>query len=148
MIVLILLTICITIDSADDNIYINDTTTNETLINETLINDTYILGNDSGEAVTDGKIYSNIPLATIKAKPSCGCNHGYYWHVRTFEDYCPHCHRYGVLRNVHKYPARYEQELTCLHCGADYCGVCGKEKYSWSHYRLTPKQKGVIYTTE
>lgn len=85
---------------------------------------------------TSDRVYSKYPLVTITARPSCGCGYGYWWHTRTFISYCPHCHRYGTLANVHKYPARYEQELTCRHCGADYCGVCGKEKYSWSRYYL------------
>ena len=82
------------------------------------------------------KIKSSVPLITIVAKPSCGCNNGYYWHRRTFVNYCPHCHRYGALYNKHKWQSRYEQELTCRYDDCDYCGVCGKEKYSWSHYYL------------
>ena len=48
----------------------------------------------------------------------------------------PHCHRYGVLYDAHKWQARYEHEWTCKKCGADYDAVTGKEKYSWSHYYL------------
>jgi hypothetical protein len=170
VITLILLTICITVDSADDNI-INETA-NETIIingtnvtinatnakpiivlkspepqkegNYTKINGTYVkTGN--GQAKTDGKIYSEVPLITITSKPSCGCNHGYYWHKRTFENYCPNCHRYGTLHNAHKWGSRYERELTCSHCDSDFCGVCGKEKYGWSRVRLTPKVNGIEY---
>lgn len=77
------------------------------------------------------------PTITITAKPSCGCRYSYSWRTNTFINYCPHCHKYGTLKNVHKWQARYEQELTCTYCGADYCGQCGKEKYSWSRYYLT-----------
>ena len=92
-----------------------------------------IVGKSSDKIHT---IKQKYPIVTITAKPSCGCGYGYHWHTRSFVSYCPHCHRYGTLANVHKYPARYEQELTCRHCGADYCGVCGKEKYSWSNVYL------------
>lgn len=144
VIVLILLTICITVDSADDNIT-NEATNETTIINETIIiNGTYVT-TGNGQAKTDGKLYSEVPLVTITSKPSCGCNHGYYWHKRTFENYCPNCHRYGTLHNAYKRGARYERELTCSYCDSDFCGVCGKEKYSWSRVRLTPKAKGVIY---
>lgn len=142
LICLILLTICIAVDYADVQ---NNETNNANItvtqknIKTTKVNDTYIIDDinqSSFVASSSDKVYYDCPEVTIRARPSCGCNHGYYWHTRTFVDYCPHCHRYGVLKNVHKYPARHEQELTCTHCGADYCGVCGKEKYSWSHYRL------------
>lgn len=141
VICLILLTICIAVDYAD--VQTNKTSNSTTITNGNAktvkTNDTYIIEdiNKSSFVVSsDDEIHYLHPEVTIKAKPSCGCRYGYYWHTRTFVDYCPHCHRYGVLRNVHKYQARYEQELTCTHCGADYCGVCGKEKYSWSRYRL------------
>ena len=88
---------------------------------------------ESYNVVTVKPKYSTI---TITAKPSCGCNNGYYWHTRTFIDYCPHCHHYNALYNKHKYQARYEQELTCKFCDSDFCGVCGKTKYSWSRVYL------------
>ena len=40
------------------------------------------------------------------------------------------------LAHLNSNTARFEQELTCEKCGADYCGVVGKEKYSWSNYYL------------
>ena len=106
------------------------------------------MNNNSGEAVTDGKIYSETNLVKITAKPSCGCRHSYCWHIREFENYCPKCHRYDCLGNKHKYGAKYEQEVTCLVCDADFCGVCGKEKYSWSHSYLNPKDSKVTYVGE
>lgn len=140
-IVTILLGVCITVDSADETI---TNTQNETitLTNTTLINDThYVLDNNSGVATVqnNGKIIvekTQYPTITITARPSVRSNYKYKWYTTTWIDYCPHCHKYNVLYNAHKYPARHEQELTCKKCGADYCGVVGKEKYSWSHYYL------------
>ena len=155
IIVSLLLALCVAVDYATNNTDI--ITSNDTGImipdNVTFINGSYVdLSNDSGIAKTDGKIYTDkknvkvkkqkkAPTVTITSKPSCGCNYGYYWHTMTFKSYCPHCHKTGTLRNVHKWPARFEQELTCDPklggCGADYCGCCGKEKYHWSRYYLT-----------
>lgn len=115
-------------------------------VNATYSNGEYVLlPNGSGVAVSDGKIHTEKqkkvekpkPKVTITAKPSCGCRYSYRWHTTTFVNYCPHCHRYGTLYNKHKYGARHEHELTCRYDDCDYCGVCGKEKYSWSSYRLT-----------
>ena len=148
-VVLVLLSICITVDYAT-----NDTITN--INNKTMEIDTskYIMVNDSRGvyvndsasvivAKTSDKIYTEKPkhkTVTITSRPSCGCRYSYSWRTRTFISYCPHCHKYGTLRNVHKWPARHEQELTCDPklggCGADYCGVTGKEKYSWSQFYL------------
>lgn len=144
-----LLTVCVAVDSADDEPI--TVTKNQTIQNKTkaviMTNGTYVpMTNDSGEAIPDGKVYSDEPLVCIKSKPSCGCNHGYHWHRTVFINYCPHCYRYGVLTNKHKWQSKYEQELTCSHCDSDYCGVCGKEKYSWSHYRLLKRSKGIVYT--
>ena len=142
LVVLFLLSVCMTIDYADDTI-INDngTSLNKTLTKEAIpVNGTAVVAlNNTARVIvvkSNDKIHYEHPIITITARPSCGCRYGYYWHKRTFISYCPHCHRYGTLYNAHKYPARHEQELTCRHCGADYCGVCGKEKYSWSHYYL------------
>ena len=154
VIVSLLLALCVCVDYAAN-------ATNDTIISNTdivipenviFINGSYVdLDNSSGIAKTDGKIYTDknvkvkkqekIPTITITSRPSCGCRHKYAWHTRTFKNYCPHCHKQGTLANVHKWPARHEQELTCSvakgGCGADYCGVCGKEKYSYSKYYLT-----------
>ena len=110
--------------------------------------DTIILDNGSNVAVNGSlgmikvkssdlvHIKKKYPTITITARPSVKSGYAYRWYTTTWIDYCPHCHRYGVLRNVHKWQARYEQELTCTRCGADYCGVVGKEKYSWSKVYL------------
>lgn len=152
MIVTLLLCVCITVDYADDNITIeniNSTVKQINTTNVTVLNGTqYVKGNSDDSyfvAKNSDKVYivkekskekTKIPIVTITSKPSCGCNYGYYYHTRSYIDYCPHCHHYNVLRNVHKWQARYEQELTCTNCGADYCGCCGKEKYSYSRVYL------------
>lgn len=145
MVVLLLLSICVTVDyAANDTI---TATSNQTLDQD--INSSVIVLNGSyysEEKVGVAKLHKVVtekpkqPLVSIVSKPSCGCRYSYTWHKRTFINRCPHCHKYNTLRNVHKWPARHEQELTCDTrlggCGADYCGCCGKEKYSWSKYYL------------
>lgn len=148
IIVSLLLALCVAVDYASNNTDITISNDPNIQGNVTFVNESYVyLSNGSGIAKTDGKIYTDkkvkvkkqkksVPTVTITSKPSCGCGYGYYWHTMTFKSYCPHCHKTGTLANVHKWPARHEQELTCDTrlggCGADYCGCCGKEKYSWS----------------
>ena len=141
IVILLLLSICVTVDYAS-----NDTitaTSNQTLdrnINSSIIvlNGSYYSEEKVGVAKLQKVVTEKpkLPLVSIVSKPSCGCRYSYTWHKRTFINRCPHCHKYNTLRNVHKWPARHEQELTCDPklggCGADYCGCCGKEKYSWS----------------
>ena len=145
--VLILLGICMSVDYATDyNENDTITVTNQTMdvkgiTNATYLNGThYALDNDSGIAKLHKVVVEKpkYPIVTITARPSCGCgkHYSYRWRTKSYISYCPHCHRYGVLYNTHKYQAKHEQELTCRHCGADYCGNCGKEKYSWSRYYL------------
>ena len=151
LIVLLLLSICVTVDYADNTTIdnFNDSVKQINTTNVTVLNGTsYVELNDNKSyfvAKNSDKVYivkekskekTKIPIVTITSKPSCGCNYGYYYHTRSYIDYCPHCHHYNVLRNVHKWQARYEQELTCTNCGADYCGCCGKEKYSYSRVYL------------
>ena len=135
MIVLILLMVCITVDYATNITITNINETEQVNVTETIIiNDThYVLKNTTGMAKlqNNGKTLvekQKLPTITIVSKPSCGCRNGYYWHKRTFINYCPYCRKYGVLTNLHKYPARHEQEISCSKCGSDWCGVCGKEK--------------------
>ena len=138
-------------DSADDTITNIQNSTNTNLQNKSIVyvNGTYYTDmKNSGKAVSDGKIYTEKTetnkktkpnkksTVTITARPSCGCHYSYKWRTNTFIDHCPHCHNYNCLRNVHKWQSKHEQELTCTRCGADYCGQCGKEKYSWSHYYI------------
>lgn len=150
LLTLILLTVCIAMDSATDtitNINNSDNQLEQLSKNEnyTIVNQTYyILDNNSGKAMGDGKIYTEkpkYPTYTITARPSCSnCvkNHrSYTWRTSTFINYCPYCNKYGTLYNAHKWQSKHEQEITCKICGGDFCGVCGKEKYSWSHKYLT-----------
>ena len=147
VIVSLLLALCVAVDYAtnDNEIITSNETATAIPENTTIINGSYVLDKDVGIAKTDGKLYTDksvktkktkAPRITITSKPSCGCNYGYWWHTNTFVNYCPYCHKYGTLYNAHKYPARYEQELTCRRCGSDWCGCCGKEKYSWSRVYL------------
>ena len=139
--VLLLLGVCAGIDYADDTITVKNTTVNVPK-GAIFVNNSSVVGLNESASTIVGRssdvVHYVHPIITITAKPSCGCGryYSYRWRTKTFINYCPHCHRYGVLYNAHKYQARYEQELTCRHCGADYCGNCGKEKYSWSKYYL------------
>lgn len=136
IIVLLLLSICITVDYADDTITVteNQTVDIDNSSGIIVLNDTYYAGETEGVAKLQSVVTERpkLPLITIISKPSCGCRNGYYWHKRTFVNYCPYCHRYGVLTNLHKWPARHEQEISCSKCRSDWCGVCGKEKMGYS----------------
>ena len=144
VIVSLLLAVCVCVDYAANETTITNVDPNDSVVlNDTnKINGTYYVNVEKKDKVTPIKKVviekPKLPIVTITAKPSCGCgrHYSYRWRTRSFVDYCPHCHRYGVLRNVHKWQAKYEQELTCTHCGADYCGNCGHEKYSYSKYYL------------
>lgn len=142
-IVLLLLCICATVDYADDvdSIVVTENLTQLNVSeNLTLVDGAYFDNSDKdiGVAKLQGVVVERqkLPLITIVAKPSCSCKNPYRWHKRTFINYCPYCKMYGVLTNLHKHPARFEQEISCGKCRADFCGVCGKEKYSWSHRYL------------
>ena len=138
--VLLLLSVCVSIDYADDTItseQIEPNVTNCTLINGVHYDN--VLVNNSKSQIKSYKVVTvkpKYPTITITARPSVRSGYAYRWYTTTWINYCPHCHRYGVLYNAHKYQARHEQELTCHRCGADYCGVVGKEKYSWSRTYL------------
>ena len=142
IIVLLLLGVCVTVDYADDTITAKNDKVNvpegAILVN----NSSMVYVNSSASTIvgkSSDKIYTvkqKYPTITITARPSVRSGYAYRWYTTTWIDYCPHCHRYNVLYNAHKYQARHEQELTCRRCGADYCGVVGKEKYSWSYYYL------------
>ena len=127
------------IDYADTNITI---TSNKTVTSQVKVNNTdgVLLINESNSSFvaksndTIHRIAPKYPVISMWAKPSCGCRYSYTWHKYTFIDYCPYCHYYNVLRKNPK--GVYEREYTCGHCGADYCAVCGKEKYSWSRVYL------------
>ena len=135
ILVLLLLSVCTTVDYADENITANATVLNDT--NCTLVNGThYSLCDDSGIAKVHKVVVEKpkYPLISMWAKPSVRSNYAYKWYYKTFIDYCPHCHHYNVLlKNPKGVP---EREYTCRRCGADYCVVTGKEKYSYSRYYL------------
>jgi hypothetical protein len=78
------------------------------------------------------KVTSKIVTAT--ARCSCGALGNYNFHKGTFLNYCPVCHKYGVLKwNPKSTP---EGEWTCK-CGADYCAACGKIKIKHKKTHLT-----------
>lgn len=105
--------------------------------NVSVVNDSYIdFYNKSMITVQENdKLYTDVPVISMKAKPSCGCRYSYkYWYNKRFVNYCPKCHHYGCLKKNPKMV--YEKEYTCGICDSDFCGVCGKEKYSWSNCYL------------
>ena len=133
--VLLLLSVCAGVDYADE-ITVNQTM-NDT--NCTLVNDTHYsheIIHENGVARIHKVVVEKpkYPLISMWAKPSCGCRYKYTWHYRTFINYCPNCHHYGTLRKNPK--GVPEREYTCARCSSDFCGCCGKEKYSWSRVYL------------
>ena len=69
---------------------------------------------------------SSVPI-TVTAKPSANNNLPYKDYTVTWKNQCPLCGHCETLAFNPK--GTYEGELTCLHCGADYCGVTGKDKH-------------------
>ena len=141
--VLLLLGVCAGIDYADDNISnLNESSLkNNAPKGAVIVNNSSMVYVNSSASVIVGrssdKIYTvkqKYPTISMWAKPSVRSGYSYRWYYKTFIDYCPHCHHYKVLlKNPKGVP---EREYTCRRCGADYCAVTGKEKYSWSHYYL------------
>ena len=66
---------------------------------------------------------------TVTAKPSAKSSLPYKDYTITWENHCPLCGHDGTL--VFNPKGTYEGELTCSHCGADYCAVTGKDK-NWN----------------
>ena len=142
-IVLLLLCLCMTIDYADDNIStkINQTVPKANDSTVIVSNNNAIIDLNNTHSVIVGKsgdtvhiIKPKVPTIGMYAKPSCGCRYSYTWHYREFVNYCPNCHHYGTLRKNPK--GVPEREYTCCRCSSDFCGCCGKEKYSWSRVYL------------
>lgn len=73
---------------------------------------------------------------TVTAKPSANNNLAYKDYTITWENHCPLCGHEGTL--VFNPKGTYEGELTCSHCGADYCAVTGKDK-NWKGPRACLK---------
>lgn len=136
IIVLLLLSICITVDyAANDTITVTNNQTLDRNINSSdiiVLNDTYYAGETEGVAKLQSVVIEKpkYPIIGMYAKPSCGCRYRYTWHYREFINYCPNCGHYGTLRRNPK--GVPEKEYTCHRCSSDWCGVCGKEKYSGS----------------
>ena len=141
-VVVVLLSVCVAFDYADAPII--TTTVNQSQAN--VSNCTLVNGVHYDNAIVKNKtvgvakvqkvviIKPKYPVITMTGKPSCSCGRysAYTWRTRSYVNYCPYCHRYGTLYNAHKYQARFEKEITCRRCSADFCINCGKEKYSWS----------------
>ena len=141
VIVSLLLALCVCVDYAANETTVSnmDQVNDSVKLNDTnVINGTYYVGVDNGTKVTALKkvviVKPKIPLVTITAKPSVRSKYAYKWYTRTWVNYCPNCKHYNVLLiNPKGVP---ERELTCKRCSSDFCGVTGKEKYSWSHVYL------------
>ena len=137
--VLLLLSVCVSVDyAANDTITVEQEQMNTS--NCTLIGGVHydnVIVNRSNKHIENYNVVvekPTYPVISMWAKPSVRSGYAYRWYKKTFIDYCPHCHYYGVLlKNPKGVP---EREYTCRRCGADYCAVTGKEKYSWSHYYL------------
>lgn len=97
---------------------------------------------------------NTVPTTTPKGetgeyKPSCAfCmkydGYKYVWYVVGWEMVCKHCGGKLVRELTRRVP---EAQLHCAKCGANYCGVCGREKV-WDRaraekYRITNTSKPV-----
>ena len=138
-IVSVLLCVCVSVDyAANDTITAEPekmNTTNCTLIGGVHY-DNKIISKDKGVAKLHKVVIEKpkLPLISMWAKPSVRSGYAYKWYYRTFINYCPNCHRYNsLLKNPKGVP---EREYTCKYCSSDFCGVTGKEKYSWSRVYL------------
>ena len=103
-------------------------------------NDSIVAVNQSASVIvgkSSDRIYrekAKYPTISMWAKPSVRSGYAYKWYYRTWINYCPNCHHYNtLLKNPKGVP---EREYTCKKCDSDFCGVTGKEKYSWSHKYL------------
>lgn len=143
--VLLLLSVCVSVDYADPIITTENhsqmNTSNCTLIGGVHYDDMII--NRSNKHIENYNVVvekPKYPTITMTGKPSCSrCyrNHcSYTWRTKTYINYCPHCHHWNCLGNKHKWGSRHEQEITCFACDSDFCVNCGKTKYSWSNVYL------------
>ena len=120
-----MLSVCVSVDYADDNITV---TANQSQVN--VSNCTEIEGVHYDTKVVNGTgiakvhrivhIKPHYPIITMTGKPSCSrcaSNHiPYKWFTKSYVNYCPNCHQYNTLGNKHKYGSRYEKEISCFHC--------------------------------
>ena len=98
----------------------------------------------------NGNTYTEDQTYTATGLQSCSRHKNSTYgtkYTNTFRDYCPHCGKTGVLTNKHKYSARYEGQVTCGNCDADYCIACGYEKVNGSKYHLTILKEYTAPTT-
>jgi hypothetical protein len=68
-----------------------------------------------------------ISTVTVTGKPSADTNLPYKNFTKTWYNFCTLCGDYNILTINPK--GTFEVELTCSHCGADYCAVTGKDKH-------------------
>ncbi|MGZ7117312.1 MAG: hypothetical protein ACXVHS_07685 [Methanobacterium sp.] len=73
---------------------------------------------------------------------SCSLCEDRYHHKQVFENYCPYCHRYGVL-NYEEASQWPEGIWYCTECDADFCLIHGKEHKDPTNAYLIP-YNGVI----
>lgn len=152
-VVLLLLSVCISVDYATNNDTISNINQSEmdiancsdancTVINGVHYDNLIVKSNESGIARLQNVVVTKpkYPIIVMTGKPSCtkcARNHiPYRWFTRSYINYCPNCHHYGTLGNKHKWQSRYEQEISCFRCDSDFDIYCGKEKYSWSNVYL------------
>ena len=133
-IVLLLLTVCIAIDSASEINNQNDTKVdipkNVVVVNESAYGENKIVEHD-GKVHTDKKVKekSKKPTITVYGYPTCyTCwrTQRYRCVKMTYINYCPNCKKYGTLRNNPKGVA--DGEITCSRCDCDFCCYCGRDK--------------------
>ncbi len=140
---ILLLVCCVAVDYADGTI----SNLNESSLAKNVPNGAILVNNSGIVAVNESAsvivVKHNDVIHTIKpkyptismwAKPSVRSSYAYKWYYRTWINYCPNCHKYNSLLKNPKGVA--EREYTCKYCDSDFCGVTGKEKYSWSHKYL------------
>ena len=148
VILLILISICISIDYADNSTInnINDSMMEINDSNIIVINDTsYLKDNDKANIIemkSSDKIYTTktkkkkttkktkkYPTITVTGYPTCyTCwrNVRYHKVKTTYINYCPNCKKYGTLRNNPKHVS--DGEITCSKCDCDFCCYCGRDK--------------------
>lgn len=104
-----------------------------------VILNTSIVSCVSDPSNTNLNINKNIKHETIISgwfKPSGpGSSHyEYKWYWKNWINQCPNPKCKGnLICNPKNSP---ESELTCSHCGADYCGVTGNEKRFYPRWKL------------
>lgn len=147
-IVLLLLGVCVSVDYATDDTIsnLNETTMPKNIPKGTIIvnNSSVVVVNQTASVIickSDDVVHTIKPkykTITMTGKPSCSCGkrYAYRWYTRSYINYCPYCHRYGTLYNAHKWQSRFENEITCRRCSADFCINCGKEKMGYSRKYL------------